>query len=732
VSREVDLDAAGAISATLSFDLDTSGNLEEGEDQLNVLISSDGTNFDILDTFNGDSDVGFKTYDITSYISTDTNVRFQVLQYATGTGEYFYVDNLQIEFTRGSYIVTVDDSNFAPGGALEGYGPTNAPADRSPRRVPLSAGEDRLDIDFGYSRASIGDFVWDDVNDDGVQDAGETGFDGVTLTLSLDGSPVDTATTAGGGAYLFSDLVVFPSIGTFTVRDEFSSAAFDNNDGTADWAGAWTEVDGGGAGPGSGVVRIVDGEMRLCDRPDTGGYPGLARTVDLSDYTTATLSFDYRTSDTVEAGDRVQVQVSDDGGSSWTTLETFESEVSGSASYDISAYASVNTTVRFRVEHYFGGDGEYFYVDNVQIEYSGEVEWAVYVVTVDDSNFEPGGALESYAPTGDPSTHSPRSVTLNPGQALLDVDFGYRFNNPPDRPVNITPASGATLDTPNPEFTWSAYNDLDGDPQSHFQVQIRASSGSYGDASSRDSGEVASSADSYTPDEWNLFNADYCWHVRVRDDRGTWSDYSVETCFSLFRPPDAFFLQILDSSGTITLTEPILIADSEDTKEEWLFSESAPMRIDFIPFMEANGYDPVDYAGQDIRVRFFAPNNGTANTRFYVDDVQCEICATNPVPAPSPGTGILWGNLRVKRGTGTPVQMPGVPVWLYAQSGEFFVTTSIHDSTYHFYNVPPGIYTLYSEVWIGSGEDRQLFVFVEPQVTIVADQTTQYNITLQP
>ena len=77
--------------------------------------------------------------------------------------------------------------------------------------------------------------------------------------------------------------------------------------------------------------------------------------------------------------------------------------------------------------------------------------------------------------------------------------------------------------------------------------------------------------------------------------------------------------------------------------------------------------------------------------------------------------------------------MPGVPVWLYAQNGEFFVTTSIHDSNYHFYNVPPGTnYTLYSEVWIGSGADRQLFVFVDPQVTIVADQTTQYNITLQP
>lgn len=72
--------------------------------------------------------------------------------------------------------------------------------------------------------ASLGDFVWNDLNGDGVQDAGEPGLDGVTLFLDLNtngnldgGEP--TETTAGGGAYDFLDLAA----GSYQVRVEASS-----------------------------------------------------------------------------------------------------------------------------------------------------------------------------------------------------------------------------------------------------------------------------------------------------------------------------------------------------------------------------------------------------------------------------------------------------------------------------------------------------------------------------
>ncbi|MBT8198105.1 MAG: hypothetical protein KJO84_06345, partial [Acidimicrobiia bacterium] len=51
---------------------------------------------------------------------------------------------------------------------------------------------------------SIGDFVWLDSNGDGVQDAGEPGIPGVTVTLSGDADA--TAVTDANGLYGFADL----------------------------------------------------------------------------------------------------------------------------------------------------------------------------------------------------------------------------------------------------------------------------------------------------------------------------------------------------------------------------------------------------------------------------------------------------------------------------------------------------------------------------------------------
>lgn len=63
-----------------------------------------------------------------------------------------------------------------------------------------------------YQPASLGDFVWNDVNFNGIQDAGESGINGVLVTLlNCDGTPTGlttTTTTVGGvsGYYMFGDL----------------------------------------------------------------------------------------------------------------------------------------------------------------------------------------------------------------------------------------------------------------------------------------------------------------------------------------------------------------------------------------------------------------------------------------------------------------------------------------------------------------------------------------------
>jgi LPXTG-motif cell wall-anchored protein len=65
--------------------------------------------------------------------------------------------------------------------------------------------DDALVVEVQAS-GTIGDYVWADENADGVQDAGEKGIAGATVTLVLpDGTTISTVTNASG-LYLFSAL----------------------------------------------------------------------------------------------------------------------------------------------------------------------------------------------------------------------------------------------------------------------------------------------------------------------------------------------------------------------------------------------------------------------------------------------------------------------------------------------------------------------------------------------
>jgi hypothetical protein len=71
-----------------------------------------------------------------------------------------------------------------------------------------------LTLDFGLvATGSIGNYVWNDTNQNGLQDAGEPGIAGVTVTLTLPDGSTRTTTTDNTGAYLFSNLPA----GTYSV-----------------------------------------------------------------------------------------------------------------------------------------------------------------------------------------------------------------------------------------------------------------------------------------------------------------------------------------------------------------------------------------------------------------------------------------------------------------------------------------------------------------------------------
>ncbi len=120
-----------------------------------------------------------------------------------GTGHYLF-SNLP----AGNYTVTVNPpAGFAATPSTQGSD-TTKDSNGSPANVTLSTpNSTNLTVDFGFSEipaGSIGDFVWKDLNGNGIQDAGEPGIGGITVTLS--GPVMATTTTNGSGGYLFSGL----------------------------------------------------------------------------------------------------------------------------------------------------------------------------------------------------------------------------------------------------------------------------------------------------------------------------------------------------------------------------------------------------------------------------------------------------------------------------------------------------------------------------------------------
>ena len=157
------------------------------------------------------------------------------------------------------------------------------------------------------------------------------------------------------------------------VRDEFNNKSYSNNDGSEEWVMGWEENDpiGDDQSPTEGSVRISSsGRLRLTDYPDTGTDPSAKRKADLSGCTSATLCFDFWTTDGVDKDDTIAVEVSSDG-ENFTVLEYISGIsgwVGGSRCYDISLFASPTTTVRFRVAQKYGGEREAFKVDNLDIQ----------------------------------------------------------------------------------------------------------------------------------------------------------------------------------------------------------------------------------------------------------------------------------------------------------------------------------------------------------------------------
>lgn len=136
-----------------------------------------------------------------------------------GAGNYLFQD-----VPPGNYTITFSLPNAMWFFTTIDAGADNidSDADRTNGEVTgimvMSSDPDIEDIDAGmFEGASVSDFVWEDLNGDGIQDAGEPGvvveiniYDVATGAIALDSgeprAPIPAVTSTGAGVYIFEDL----------------------------------------------------------------------------------------------------------------------------------------------------------------------------------------------------------------------------------------------------------------------------------------------------------------------------------------------------------------------------------------------------------------------------------------------------------------------------------------------------------------------------------------------
>ena len=175
--------------------------------------------------------------------------------------------------------------------------------------------------------------------------------------------------------------------------DDFQTTAYNGNDGNTSSSGDWVET-GDDNSATAGDIRVsMDNAQSLgyLRFMSTEANDSIDRGVDLSTGgSCAKLGFLLRQNAVEFDGtDRFALEVSNNNGSTYTRLDTYgvgAVDPTGYKTYDISAYASANTRVRFISVDALDDTTEYWSVDNVQ------VGWDCYLKTLFDAGDKIGAS----------------------------------------------------------------------------------------------------------------------------------------------------------------------------------------------------------------------------------------------------------------------------------------------------------------------------------------------------
>ena len=217
-----------------------------------------------------------------------------------------------------------------------------------------------------YSGTPGMNYSWLIIAGDAIIDGVNNGMN-VTIDFGTTNSIIQLTTTSpqGCSSTCTLDVEMSPE-GECNFRDEFILQAFDNSDGTEDWAAnSWTEI-GDDGDPVGGDIVFVSQKLRLDN--DDSTLPSIERALDLSTIANATLSFNYNQgSGELESNDIVQVQMYD--GSSWHVVlsDTGTIPPNSSPTIDISMYANAASKIKVAITSGYADASEYVFFDNIMV-----------------------------------------------------------------------------------------------------------------------------------------------------------------------------------------------------------------------------------------------------------------------------------------------------------------------------------------------------------------------------
>ncbi|WP_020471274.1 SdrD B-like domain-containing protein [Zavarzinella formosa] len=319
--------------------------------------------------------------------------------------------------------------------------------------------------DFGFvPRMSIGNRIWNDVNNNGIQDAGEAGISGVAVVLLDTSNNVLASTTSGAnGIYEFSNLLP----GNYQVR--LSSSNF-RAGGVLEGYASSTGANGQATGPFEGAAT-PNPTSNFSDTDDNGTTNGVLGTLGVIDSGIITL-----TADSEPLGENpgpVDATVTDANSNLTVDFGVFQKHTLGNVIFEdannngvqdptetgitgvtVNLYDATGTTLL--TSSFTNAQGQYLF---------SLLAPGSYVVEVAASNFNVGGPLAAYrSSTGtNGSASGPSEPAPGPNNNIDGVDDGTTSGTlgaggvvralpvtlGTDEPLNETPNNDTTSLTPD-------------------------------------------------------------------------------------------------------------------------------------------------------------------------------------------------------------------------------------------------------------------------------------------